>query len=315
MAEIRGIDVSRYNGAVDYNKVKNDPAGIKFVMIRCGSGYRGGAKDSRFEINYKTAKAAGLDVGTYFYSYAMSVEDAKKEAQLALEYIKGKSFEYPVVFDIEDKTQVKLGKAVISNIIRTFCEIIENAGYYVSVYANLNWLNNYIDDDCKSRYDIWVAQWSSKCTYAGAYGMWQYTSTGKCNGVTSSGLDMNIAYKNYPNIMKANGLNGYKKTSTSTPSKNESTSKPTKPTTPAVKKIVKGQKVTFKGTKYYTNATTGTPVKSRLTKKTKYLTGTYYIYDGIEIDGRYRVTNSPKNVGKKPIGLYVTGYVNKSDIK
>ena len=296
MANVRGIDVSRYQGGIDWQKVKSD--GIQFAMLRCGTGYNGGTKDSRFEQNYTNAKTVGLPIGAYYYTYAKTPEQAEKDAHLVLEWIKGKVFEYPVVFDIEDKTQKNLGKATISAIIKVFCNILEKAGYYVSVYANKDWLENRIDNECKTKYDIWLAQWSAKPTYNGNFGMWQYTSSGKVNGI-SGNVDMNIAYKNYPAIIKSNGLNGYKKTTTEKPK----TEKPKENKKPVAKVYKKGDEITLKNASLYSSASDVMPK----TKKT----GKFYIYDGVEISGKYRITNKKTNCGKKPMWLYVTGWIKK----
>lgn len=211
MAQYKGIDVSKHQGKIDWTKVK--AAGVQFAMLRAGYGRYDNQKDEQFEANYKGATAAGIPVGAYHYSYATTAEQAKQEAEVFLGWIKGKNLTYPVAFDIEDKKQANLGVSVISDIIRTFCEAVEAAGYYVVVYANKDWLTNRIDADCKSRYDIWLAQWTSKPTYTGSYGMWQYTSDGAVDGIEGR-VDMNIAYKDYPAIIAGMGSTG---TTTSTP--------------------------------------------------------------------------------------------------
>lgn len=194
----KGIDVSKHQGEINWQKVKAD--GIQFAMLRAGYGRYDNQKDEQFEANYAGATAAGIPVGAYHYSYATAAEQAKQEAEVFLNWIKGKNLTYPVAFDIEDAKQANLGIEKISNIIRAFCETVEAAGYYVVVYANKNWLETRIDADCKSRYDIWLAQWTSKPTYTGNYGMWQYTSDGSVDGI-SGRVDMNIAYKDYPSII------------------------------------------------------------------------------------------------------------------
>ena len=202
MAQYKGIDVSKHQGKIDWTKVK--AAGVQFAMLRAGYGRYDNQKDEQFEANYKGATAAGIPVGAYHYSYATTAEQAKQEAEVFLGWIKGKNLTYPVAFDIEDKKQANLGVSVISDIIRAFCEAVEAAGYYVVVYANKDWLTNRIDADCKSRYDIWLAQWTSKPTYTGSYGMWQYTSDGAVDGIAGR-VDMNIAYKDYPAIIAGMG--------------------------------------------------------------------------------------------------------------
>lgn len=202
MAQYKGIDVSKHQGTIDWTKVK--AAGVQFAMLRAGYGRYDNQKDEQFEANYAGATAAGIPVGAYHYSYATTAEQAKQEAEVFLGWIKGKNLTYPVAFDIEDKKQANLGVSVISDIIRAFCEMVEAAGYYVVVYANKDWLTNRIDADCKSRYDIWLAQWTSKPTYTGSYGMWQYTSDGAVDGIAGR-VDMNIAYKDYPAIIAGMG--------------------------------------------------------------------------------------------------------------
>lgn len=211
MAQYKGIDVSKHQGKIDWTKVK--AAGVQFAMLRAGYGRYDNQKDEQFEANYKGATAAGIPVGAYHYSYATTAEQAKQEAEVFLGWIKGKNLTYPVAFDIEDKKQANLGVSLISDIIRAFCEAVEAAGYYVVVYANKDWLTNRIDADCKSRYDIWLAQWTSKPTYTGSYGMWQYTSDGAVDGIEGR-VDMNIAYKDYPAIIAGMGSTG---TTASTP--------------------------------------------------------------------------------------------------
>lgn len=299
----KGIDVSRYQGSIDFNKVK--AAGIEFVMIRCGTGYNQKAcKDVKFETYYKQAKAAGLKVGTYFYSYAATENQARIEAGWMLDFIKGKTFEYPVVFDMEENSVARLGKAKVSAIATAFCSLVEKAGYYVSIYSSKSWIENYYTADVLRAYDIWVAQWASKCTYVGSYGMWQYTSDGSVAGI-SGRVDRNIAYKDYPSIIKKAGLNGFKKATAVAPTPAPVAPKPAP--APAPKTIKAGDKVVLKNVKLYANSTTTKASK-------KLLSGVYYIYDGQKFGNRYRITNSPNRVNKKPAGLFVTGYVNKEDL-
>jgi lysozyme len=289
----KGIDVSKHQGTIDWQKVK--ASGVDFAMIRAGYGRYDNQKDECFEENYKNAKQAGVKVGAYLYSYAKSVDDAKKEAETFLKWISGKQFEYPVAFDVEEKAQSDKGKQFVSDIIRVFCETVEKAGYYVCIYANKYWLDNFVDDDCKKKYDAWLAQWAEKATYAGNYGIWQYSSQGSVDGI-SGRSDMDESYKDYYSIMKNKGLNGF------------SASAPTPAPTPAPSQNYSARMmVSLSNTPLYVSATAKTPAAKK--------SGTYYIYDGIEINGRYRITSSPEKALKKPIGENVTGFVNKSDIR
>lgn len=301
--KIKGIDVSRYQGSIDFKKVK--ASGVEFVMLRCGTGYgHKPYKDSKFETYYKQAKAAGLKVGTYFYSYAASTTQARQEAMWVLDWIKDKTFEYPVVFDMEERSVSKLGRAKVSAIAIAFCSTVQAAGYYVSIYSSKSWIESYYIPEVSAQYDIWVAQWASRCTYKGSYGMWQYTSEGSVPGIKGN-VDCDIAYKDYAAIIKKAGLNGFKKEATQPAAKPQPKPQPKPEAKPKV--IKAGDKVVLKSANLYANATT-----SKVSRKK--LSGTYYIYDGLLFGNRYRITNSPKRVGKKPVGLFVTGYVNKEDV-
>lgn len=204
----KGIDVSTWQGNIDFSKVK--AAGIDFVIIRAGYGREISQKDKYFEQNYKNAKAAGLNVGAYWYSYAVSAADAVTEAQTCLKAIAGKQFEYPIYFDLEESSQFAKGKAFCNSLVKSFCGEIEKAGYFAGLYCSTSYLNNCISEDVRKRYAVWVAQYNSTCTYGGPYGIWQY-GIGKVNGI-SGDCDMDISYIDYPTIIKNAGLNGFKKT-------------------------------------------------------------------------------------------------------
>ena len=282
--EFRGIDVSKWQGNIDWNRVK--ASGVDFAILRAGYGSVSSQKDVTFEDNYQNAKAAGIPVGAYHYSYAKDVAGAKKEAQTFLEWIKGKQFEYPVVLDIEESATYNLGRNTVSEIIKTFCSIVEAAGYYVSVYTNKNWLDHVVSDEVKSKYDTWLAQWTSTPSYIGPYGMWQYTSSGVVDGI-SGRVDMDIAYKNYPEIIKRKQLNGWSGADV--------------PQTPESKAYAAGKSLALNNTPIYISATSK--------KIAGYKSGTYYVYDGNVINGRIRITNSAARVGKKPASENVTGYM------
>ena len=204
---VKGIDVSVYQGNIDWAKVK--ASGIGFAILRVGYGRCDDQKDKMFEQNYKNAKAIGMPIGIYHYSYAKTADNARQEAKTCLKWIKGKKFEYPVAFDIEDKSQTNLGKATLTAIAKAFCEEIEKAGYYPCIYASKSWLDNKLDMSAL-KYDVWVAQWTNTCTYKGAYGIWQNSDNGSINGI-SGRVDTDISYKDYPTIMKTTGKNGYDK--------------------------------------------------------------------------------------------------------
>ena len=186
-------------------------------MVRAGFGRELSQKDSMFESHYSGAKEAGIPVGIYWYSYATDADGAKKEAAACLETIKGKQFEFPVAFDIEDATQRDLGADRLTDIAVAFLEEMEQAGYYAVLYSSLDWLRNRFDYERIKRFDLWLAQWrSAGHTYENPVGMWQYTSSGSVEGIAGR-VDRDIAYKDYEQIIKEAGLNGFESENTPPP--------------------------------------------------------------------------------------------------
>jgi len=208
--KLMGIDVSHHNGVVDWDKVK--AAEIQFAILRCGYGRKSIKQiDKQFERNYRECKRVEMPVGVYHYSYAKTAEDARLEADFMLELIAGKQFEYPVIFDIEDKTQQALGKKVLTEITVAFCEKIEEAGYYTAVYSNVDWFINKLDQSKLEAYDKWLAHWVTSPRWGNEFGgLWQYSDNGRVDGIDTA-VDMNISYRDYPSIIKGAGLNGYGK--------------------------------------------------------------------------------------------------------
>lgn len=195
----KGIDVSEFQGKIDWEKVKN--SGVEFAILRCGYGMDFSNQDDvEYERNANECERLGIPYGVYLMSYANTVEKARSEAKHVLRLIEGRKISLGVWYDIEDNgTSGAINKETLTNIINTFCNTIKNAGYKVGVYASLNWLENKIEKTIKDNYDIWVAQYYSKCEYEGKYIMWQHTSSGKVNGI-STNVDMNILYKDLPVI-------------------------------------------------------------------------------------------------------------------
>ena len=203
---MKGIDISKWQKNVDFNKVK--ASGIDFVIIRAGYGKEVSQKDPYFDKNYEKAKAAGLHVGAYWYSYAETIEAAKQEAAACLSVIKGKQFDLPIYFDVEEKSQFAKGKNFCDSIITVFCDALEAKGYFAGLYISASPLKTHVSESIRNRYTIWVAQYNSKCTYNGDYGIWQYSSKGSIPGV-SGNCDMDECYKDFPSIIKKGGFNGY----------------------------------------------------------------------------------------------------------
>ena len=190
--KIKGIDVSKHQGIIDWKKVKAD--GVEFAIIRIGYGGSAPVKDERFEENYKNAKANGIKVGVYLYSYADSESDVKREYESVIGWLGGRALDLPVYYDVEDKKMSGLSKSVLSNYVKTFCVKIENAGYWAGIYANKNWLETKLDMNYLKDYTVWLAQWTNSPTYKGSYAMWQYTSNGTVDGIGGR-VDMNYQVK------------------------------------------------------------------------------------------------------------------------
>ncbi len=205
---LKGIDVSYHNGIIDWDKVKAD--GIEFAILRCGYGRKSVRQiDKQFEQNYRECKRVGMPVGVYHYSYAKNAADARLEADFMLELIADKQFEYPVIFDIEDEGQEAFSRDILTEITVAFCEKIEQAGYYVSIYSNADWFTNKLDLTRLAQYDKWLAHWVRTPKWGSEFGgLWQYTDNGKVDGIETA-VDMNISYRDYPMIIKKAELNGY----------------------------------------------------------------------------------------------------------
>ncbi len=200
---VLGIDVSRYNGTIDWKAVKN--AGVDYVIIRCGyRGYGSGVlvEDSMFRTNIKGATAAGLKVGVYFFTQAIDEIEAVEEASMVLSLINGYKMTYPVFIDVEYSNSSHNGRAdglsvaKRTAVAKAFCQTIQNAGYRAGVYANKTWLTSFLDMNQLSSYKIWLAQYATSVSYTGRYDMWQYSSTGKISGI-SGNVDLNLSYLNY----------------------------------------------------------------------------------------------------------------------
>lgn len=215
----KGVDISEFNGNVDMNQLKKQ--GYDFVIIRLGYGSdQTDQDDSMFETNVKKAEAAGLDWGAYIYSYALTVNEAKSEANHTLRMLRGKQPTMPIAFDWEDDNYKQRNgmpsNATVREIARTYVNTIYNAGYYPMIYTGYYWLKGAFDDDTLFEHcDIWLAQWSTKYDYHDRpLGMWQYGGeTNYIESPTISGLsgifDKNYSYKNYPMIIKAYGYNNH----------------------------------------------------------------------------------------------------------
>ena len=216
----KGVDTSSSNGNIDLAKVKK--AGYDFVMIRCGFGDNITSQDdSQFENTVKKAEKLGMPWGVYIYSYATSIEQAKSEAQHVKRLLKGKKPTLPIAFDMEDADGYKskrgaMKKSLITDICKTFLAEIKKVGYYPMLYSSRSWFDTYIDKSVYSKYDLWVAQWASSCSYTGSnLGMWQYGGEVciiESNSIAGVGvIDKDKCLKDYPTIIKNGGYNNWTK--------------------------------------------------------------------------------------------------------
>lgn len=184
-----GIDVSKYQGAVDWNAVK--ASGVTFAFIKCFSS--AGGIDPYFAANIQGANAVGIRTGVYVYSYATSVEGAIAEANTMISILQNFSITYPVAYDIEDRVQKNLPNETLTAMANAFCATIEAAGYYPIVYSSKSWFNTKL---AGVTYDRWVAQWGSVCDAAVAPAFWQASCTARIGGVAGQ-VDLDYQYKDY----------------------------------------------------------------------------------------------------------------------
>ncbi len=216
-----GIDVSYYNGDIDWQKVKND--GIDYAIIRVG--FRGyGTKDpikpalidKNLEKNLKGASAADMPIGLYFFSQAITIDEAIEEASLCIRYAKQYKIDYPIYFDTEfsnpqhDGRADSLSKQERTEIATAFCETVKNSGYTPGIYASKSFYYNQLEYSKLSKYQIWMAHYTSNETdFKHPFRMWQYSDKGSVDGITGNGgkVDINFSYYDYvkKTDMKNNG--------------------------------------------------------------------------------------------------------------
>ena len=207
-----GVDVSYHNGVIDWAKAK--AAGVQFAILRLG--YGDDNLDSKFVANVQGCKAAGIKIGVYFYSYAWDYSSALAEARGALSLlsrtgVKPEDLSLPIYYDMENEHNgrpagvsnktyhyIKGGAATFASMATVFCSAMEDAGYTAGVYANLNWWNSYLTDGVFNNWERWVAQYNSTNSYRGNYSAWQYTSSGKVDGIGTN-VDLNWFYGDFIN--------------------------------------------------------------------------------------------------------------------
>ena len=199
-SDLYGIDVSTYQGNIDWNAVKNEAS---FAIIRMGWGSDG--VDDFYEINYQGAKAAGVQIGAYLFSYATDSAGAEAEANHALQLLQGKQFEWPIYYDIEADA---LGGDV-NGMLNTFCQILQQNNYYCGVYSSASPLSTQFDQGVLSQYAVWVAHYGvDSPAFSGDWGIWQYSSEGSVSGIEGN-VDMDFARYDYSEVIMSKGFNGY----------------------------------------------------------------------------------------------------------
>lgn len=196
---LKGIDVSQWQGNIDWQSVKS--AGVQFAMLRAGYGRNN--LDTKFHRNAQGAVAAGIPIGLYWFSYALNVDMARKEAQYAVELAKKYKITWPIAYDLEYdtvsyalKNGVTITKSLATQMAKAFCEEIKRLGYLPMVYTNLDYLNRYFDRS-QLPYDLWYAQYAPAADVK-EKAIWQYSSKGSVAGIEGA-VDLNYGYKDYGN--------------------------------------------------------------------------------------------------------------------
>lgn len=203
------IDVSKWQGTMNWATVKN--AGVNHAMIRAGYGNSVRQTDPQFKRNAAQCIALGINWGVYWYSYATSPAQARQEARCCLQTIKGLKPTMPVAYDIEYEPGIlALSNAQRTAMVKAFLEEVEAAGYYGILYASTDFIRNKLNWEELPQYDVWAAQYGSRCTCPLPFGIWQYSSSNPLNipGYGKS-LDCNHVYKDYPSIIQSAGFNGF----------------------------------------------------------------------------------------------------------
>lgn len=200
----KGIDVSVFQRKIDWEEAKEY---IDFAIVRCGYGNNYlNQDDEYYKYNADECTRLKIPFGTYLYSYALDLNMAQSEVDHTLRLIKNYKLEYPIFLDVEDRDQLRLPKETLTEIVDFYCKKIEEAGYYVGIYASLNTFLTYLDSEKLDKYDKWVAEWSEDFTYRGVSGMWQRTDNDKIPGIVTR-VDGDVAFYDYPSIIREKGLN------------------------------------------------------------------------------------------------------------
>lgn len=306
-AIFKGLDVSRFNGEIDWKEVKK--AGYSFVIIRIGYGKLSSQKDIMFEKYYSGALAAGLEIGGYWYGYANNTSTAEEEANACLKCIENKKFSYPIYYDVEESDTINsLTNTINTDIVNAFCNRIKNAGFTPGFYTFDSILNKFNLQSIP--YEKWLARWSDTMgnNTSDMFSLWQHGILGTSNQATIMGkvpgingdVDIDLAYKDFTKltgISFANGINSII---------NETKKEENNLLISNNKNIKAGMKINLSNTPIYGSAHSSNIVSNK--------SGIFYIYSNEIMNNRVRITNSETNVGKIPLGTYVTGWIDINDI-
>ena len=203
-AIFKGIDVCGYQGTIDFKKVKAN--GVDVVIIKAGAWLN---TVPSWEENFANAKNNGMRVGAYWYSYANSIADLKREVQAFIAALKGKQLDFPVYLDLEESSQFNKGKAFCTEMVEVFCTEMRAAGYFPGVYCSTYWYTAFVEKSTREKYPAWIADYRGKCYYEGEYGIWQYDSA-YVPGVQFD-CDRDWVYVDYAEEIKKDGWNNYSK--------------------------------------------------------------------------------------------------------
>lgn len=280
----KGIDVSFAQGEIDWERVK--ASGVEFAILRGGYGDNETSQDdSRYRANADACTRLGIPFGIYLYSYATDTARADSEADHIIRLAKDYRPAYPLYYDLEDEgTLGQCSNDEIAQIAQTFYDKVRRAGYFVGMYANKYWWTERLTDPRFDRWAKWVAQYPT-LTYTKPIGMWQYTNSGRVDGINGA-VDRDECYVDYPQEIRQKGLNGFGKP-------DDGGEKPS-PESP----LKTGEEIRLDKTPLYVSARADTPSAT--------VSGTYFVWNDAIINGRIRITNSRANVGN---ASQVTGWV------
>ena len=194
---IKGIDVSKWQGVINWDKVKTSD--INFTFVRVGHGNR--VLDPYFKRNVTEANRVGIPVGVYYYSTAQTEYQARCDAKFVIKSLNGYKISYPVVIDMEDASQIHLGKDKITKIAKAFCDEIRAAGYTPMVYSNEYWYNNYLKPSMLKDIDFWIARYNNVHNPAIPKTIWQAGSNTRLPGINGN-VDIDFGYKDYTKYIK-----------------------------------------------------------------------------------------------------------------